>query len=391
MNIRPVVDTAAASLVKDGVITAVSQEWSSRPPAQRFVSLTGLADKAELDRQRSRSKVISTRRFEVQPFGDDHKGLMITGQNGTPAFMSHYAFGQIAALGKAPARFLRDLPSELAADCLTYALRFIRDAEDVGVLLTADRDDLKDPSVQVMLRAATGPNYGRIWNADIAKALVKHFGDGTREGGGVFQVPGEFRVQVPITPQNTTLYYGDQTMMVYLADETHIVEVPGRRKGSHGALARGFIVWNSEVGDRTFGMAAFDYDYTCMNRRIWGVGEYKQITLRHTVSAPDKWLEQIVPVIESYSNSSTETIQQTIAKAQQAKLDTDLDEFLKKRKFTRSQVVAIKAVHEQEEERPIETLFDLSVGVSAYAKTIVGQEERFDMEREAGSFLEMAV
>ena len=38
------------------------------------------------------------------------------------------------------------------------------------------------------------------------------------------------------------------------------IEIPGRRNGRTGSLARGFFVWNSEVGDTTLGVEFFLFD-----------------------------------------------------------------------------------------------------------------------------------
>jgi hypothetical protein len=50
-------------------------------------------------------------------------------------------------------------------------------------------------------------------------------------------------------------------MFVFLADEERRIEVPARRDGQPGSLARGFFVWNTEVGDKTLGAAFFLFDY----------------------------------------------------------------------------------------------------------------------------------
>lgn len=368
-------------------LTAASRQWASRPAPQRFTSLTAMAAKARLDRDNSRAKVISTRKFALRPADESHKGLLIEGQNGSPAMLTHYSFGQISALAKAPAGYLRTLPSEIVADNLNYGLRFNREAEDVGVLLTRVIEG--EDGDRIELRAATGPNYGRVWNSDVIDAAVDTFGDGTRESGGRWQVPGEFRRQVPITQQNTTFYYGDESMFLFLADEQNGIQIANRRGGQHGDMARGIFIWNSEVGDETLGMAMFLYDYTCMNRIVWGVRDYREIKIRHTASAPDKWVEQVAPVIEAYAESSAKGIEETIAAAQKAKVDQDMDAFLKNR-FTKPQATAIKIAHEREEGRPMETLWDVATGITAMAKTIAFQSERVAIERKAGEMLDLA-
>ena len=365
-----------------------SHQWASRPADQRFLDLNELLARTRQGKDNSTGKVVATKQLHFEPM-DDHKGLKIVGQNGVPADVTHWSFGQLAGLAKAPADYLRELPAELVADNLNYGLRFRRGIDEVGVLLTREQvsvDGFAAPASRVEMKAATGPNYGRIWNADIAQSLVNRFGDGRT---GDFRVPGEFGKQVDITRQNTTIYGSDRDMFVFLADEEHRIDMQGRRNGEPGSLARGFFVWNSEVGSTSFGVAFFLFDYVCMNRIVWGVKQYSEMRLRHTVSAPEKWLDQAEPLLMEYANSAAGPIAETIRNAQQKKLDSDLDDFLKARKFNKSQISAIKATHEAEEGRPIETLWDVTVGVTAYAKSIQYQDDRVAVERAGGKILDL--
>ena len=362
-----------------------SRQWASRPDDQRFLSLTELHDTVARGRANSKATVLSTRQIEVQPANDDQtKGIQIVGPNGGVTTPTHWSFGQLAGLAKAPAGYLRNLPAPIVADCMNYGLRFNRDAEDVGLLLTKT-DSASGDHGQIELRAATGPRYGRVWNEDIVAALINKFGDGR---SGDFRVPGEFGKQVPITRSNTTIYGSDRDMFVFLADEEHRIKMQNRRNGQPGSLARGFFVWNSEVGSQSIGAAFFLFDYVCMNRIVWGVQDFKEIRLRHTASAPDRWMEEIAPVLIEYSNASAAPIEATIREAQQKRVDDDLDKFLKNR-FTVSQANAIKAAHEREEGRPIETIWDVVTGTTAYAKTIPHHDDRVFIERAAGKVLDL--
>lgn len=365
-----------------------SHQWASRPADQRFLDLNELKARTEQGKLNSTGKVVPTKALHFEPM-DDHKGLKIAGQNGVAADITHWSFGQLAGLAKAPAGYLRELPAELVADNLNYGLKFRREIDEVGVLLTREQvsvDGFATPATRVEMRAATGPNYGRIWNADIAASLVNRFGDGRT---GDFRVPGEFGKQVEITRNNTTIYGSDRDMFVFLADEEHRIDMQGRRNGEPGSLARGFFIWNSEVGSTSFGVAMFLFDYVCMNRIVWGVQQFSEIRLRHTVSAPDKWLDNVEPLLMEYANSSAAPVEETIRNAQAKKLDSDLDDFLKSRKFNKSQISAIKATHEAEEGRPIETVWDAVTGVTAYAKTIQYQDDRVAVERAGGKILDL--
>lgn len=374
-----------------------SRQWATRPDDERFVSLPDLANKVSRQKQMSKSTIVSSRQIEVRPANADPRGgIEIAGPSGAVAVPNHWSFGQLASLSGAPAAYLRKLPAPLVADCMNYGFRFNRDAEDVGVLLTKAEyageplnGDILDRNIPVIpsieLRAATGPGYGRVWNEEIVNALMRKFGDGVT---GDFKVPGEFGKDVPITKQNTTIYGSDRDIFVFLADEKNRIEMKDRRNGQPGSLARGFFVWNSEVGSQSIGAAFFLFDYVCMNRIVWGVQEFKEIRLRHTKSAPDRWLEEIAPVLVEYSNASAVPIEQTIKAAQAKKMSDDLDSFLAAR-FTKSEATAVKAAHEREEGRPMETLWDVVTGVTAHAKTLPYQDARVDFERKGGKILDL--
>lgn len=357
-----------------------SRQWAARPADERFVSLPDLYNTVKDGRDRSVSGTVSTRMIHFEPHpGDTAKGLIANTAGGdmTP---TNWSFNQLSQLAGAPASYLKRLPAPMVADCVNYGLRFLRDAEDVGLLRYQSGDGQMDE-----LRAATGPRYGRIWNEEIVGALMQKFGDGLT---GDFRVPGEFGKRVPITKQNTTIYGSDRDIFVFLADEDRRIEVENRRDGKPGSLARGFFVWNSEVGSQSIGAAFFLFDYVCANRIVWGVREFKEIRLRHTTSAPDRWLEEITPVLTQYAHASAEPVVETIKAAQEKKVADDLDAFLAKR-FTKSEATAVKAAHEREEGRPIETIWDVVTGVTAHAKTLPYQDARVAFERQGGAILDL--
>lgn len=372
-----------------------SHQWSSRPADERFTSLLAMGAYMTAVRANSSAKVVPSRKvnFVASP---DHKGLTIVGPNGHGYAPTHHAFNQLAVLAGAPAGYLRKLPAELAADNLNYGLQISRDVEDVGVLLTrpittgaADLSGVIGTSIDVMdpvIRAATGPNYGRIWNHQIVDSLIDRFGDGVT---GDWRVPGEFGKAVTVTKDNTTLYAGDQDMFVFLADEQHRVTIENRRNGQPGEMARGFFVWNSEVGSATLGISTFLFDYVCCNRIVWGATEYKEIKIRHTSKAPERFLEEVAPALRIMANSSTSSIVTAVAQAKAARV-ADVAEFLAKRSYNKAMIRELGEIHMIEEGRPMETLFDITTGLTAYARSIKWQDERVAIERDAGKIMALA-
>lgn len=373
-------------LTTTSTLMDASNQWASRPADERFTSLFDMQDHFHNQRRNSRSVVVSNRKFEAVPYTsnadgsqgeESHKALSIMSKDGHHYAPTNWAFGQLAQLAEAPAGYLRTLPSHVAADCINYGLQHKRDVEDVGLLLYRNGNST--------LKAATGPKYGRIWNADIVDTLVDRFGDGTT---GEWRVPGEFGQQVEVTNANTTLYAGDRDMFVFLANEDNKVEIANRRNGATGLMSRGFFIWNSEVGSKTFGLSTFLFDYVCKNRIVWGADQVQTITLRHTSAAPDRWLEELRPALQAYSEASAHGVQQLVADAQAKRLD-DVDDFLAKR-FGKRQVESMKAVHMLEEQRPIETIWDATTAVTALAKSISFQDERVELERKGGEILKLA-
>jgi hypothetical protein len=357
-----------------------SRQWATRPDDERFTDLNALLAHTEHQREISKQIHVPSRTLRAEPILDDptRKSLVVVGPGESPAAPTNWAFGQLAQRVGAPAGYLRTLPADIAADALNYGI-FQRDVEDIGGLLRLNGS--------LELAAVTGPNYGRIWNADVVRSLRDRFGDGIT---GQFTVPGEFGKAVEVTKANTTLFAGERDMFVFLADEHNRIEVPDRRNGQAGEMARGFFVWNSEVGSRTLGIATFLFDYVCCNRIVWGAEGYEQITVRHTISAPERFVEEVAPAIESYANKSTASITAAISNAREARLAPDkVEDFLRAR-FTKGQAQGIMAAHIAAEDRPIESLWDVTVGATEYAKGIKWQDDRVDIERKAGNVMALA-
>ena len=359
-------------------LVQASKQWSTRPPEERFTSLPDMRVMLESVRENSRATVISSRQLTAIPT-DDNKGIVIQGSSGNTASPTNWAFGQLASLSGAPASYLRTLPAPLVADCLNYGLKVERDVADVGVLLTRSGD-----RQSIELRAATGARYGRLWNVDVVRALEDRFGDGV---SGDFRVPGiQGKALESVTKENTTMFASDRDMFVFLADEQNRIELPNRRDGKTGELARGFFVTNSEVGAGALKIKTFLFDYVCANRIVWGAHQLGEISIRHTASAPDRFLEEAVPALLDYSQASASTVSNVLRLAQSSKL-SKVDQFLASR-FGPRVADRIQAVHVEEEGRPIETVWDAVTGATAYARSIPWTVDRVAFEETAGDLLD---
>src|SRR5262249_18499080 len=147
---------------------SINEQWRSRPADERFTSLLDLRAATQHRMEHSSAKVVASKSLTADI---DNGKLVVRGPSGNAAIPTHWAFGQLAQRAGAPAGYLRDLPNELTVDCLNYGLHVARPVEDIGVLLYQNGGPAE-------LHAVTGPNYGRIWDARVAEAMVEAFGDG---------------------------------------------------------------------------------------------------------------------------------------------------------------------------------------------------------------------
>lgn len=355
---------------------SANEQWRTRPSDERFTSLPELHARTSHVMAHSSARVVPSKALSADI---ENGALVVKGPSGKPAIPTNWAFSQLAQRAGAPAGYLRDLPNELVVDCLNYGLHVARPVEDIGVLLYQNGGPAE-------LHAVTGPNYGRVWNARCSEALIEAFGDGRT---GAFRVPGEFGKQVPITKENTTLYASDRDMVVFLADEDKSLEVLNRRDGQNGRLSTGIAFGNSDVGAGRIWIAYFLFDHFCCNRIIHGMQDLEEYSIRHTASAPHRFLSEVVPMLKEVAASTATLKQAQIVAAQNAKVD-DLSKFLGNRKFTRSQISGIRAAYKTDE--GVELLDDCSVwdavvATTAYARGLQYQDARIDIERAAGKML----
>ena len=370
-------------------IDAVSRQWLSRPADEKFTSLTDLHDAVRSRRETAFDRRIDTKRIEFiapepQRIEDTHD-LSVGLPTGEILGPSHWSFGQLAGLAKAPAAYLRTLPSQIAADALTYGMRYTREV-----------DEVKFYAGKGSLMAATGPDYGRIFDEEVVSAVMQVAGNGI--GDSRWKVPGtlDWRTMVydpetPVTADTTTLFASDRDCFMFLVDDRNPIEVGKLPSGDPDLMFRGFYVTNSEVGRGSLKLASFYLRAVCCNRILWGVERFEEITMRHTKLAPSRFVEQARPALNSYANGSVKALLEGIQKAKEAKVATDdesMMEFLQGRKLSRARSLDIMETVEREEGRKARTVWDLAQGISAVARSIPNNDDRIELEGEARKLLD---
>ena len=371
-------------------IDRVSSEWFSRPDDERYLSLTELYDavKARADRATARTVESRTVRVEANREDAERLSLIVPGQE-EPIAPTHWSFGQLCSLVGAPASYMRGLPAPLAGINLQHGLLSHR-AELVKTLETDDG--------RIELRAVTGPDYGRIWDHELVAAVMKIAGNGV--GDTMWKVPGVLdwatmihNPFVDVTKDTTTLYASDRDVFLFLVDDTHPIEAGRLPNGEPDLYFRGFYCWNSEVGSKTLGIASFYLRAVCMNRNLWGVENFEEISIRHSKFAAQRFAHEAAPALTSFANSSPAPFVAGIKAARErivARTDEDRESFLRKRGFSKAETGKIIETVLQEEGRPPESIFDFVAGMTAHARTKAHQDTRLELETKAKTLLERA-
>lgn len=371
-------------------VSRVSSEWFSRPDDEKFLSLTDLYDNVRTRAERATTRIVESRSLRVEARADNPERLtlFVPGED-MPIAPTNWSFGQLSSLVGAPASYLRSVPAALAGINLQHGLLSHR-GEQVKLLQAQDG--------RAELRAVTGPDYGRIWDHELVAAVMKIAGDGV--GDTRWKVPGvldwssmHYNPFVDVTRDTTTLYASDRDVFLFFVDDTHPIEAGRLANGDPDLFFRGFYCWNSEVGSKTLGIATFYLRAVCMNRNLWGVENFEEISIRHSKFAANRFAHEAAPALENFADSSASGFIQGIRAARErivARTDEERQTFLRGQGFSKAETGKIIATVLAEEGHPPASIFDFVQGITAHARSKSNQDSRLDVEAKGRRLLERA-
>src|SRR3954468_6424568 len=99
------------------------REWASRPPDERYASVHALYEAARARRSRIAEQTIEAGEFRTDAVGES---LMLHETSSRTAALTHWSFGQLAAIAGAPPNYLRTLPAAIASNAINHGLQRIR-------------------------------------------------------------------------------------------------------------------------------------------------------------------------------------------------------------------------------------------------------------------------
>lgn len=290
---------------------------------------------------------------------------------------SHWSFGQLSGWVKAPAEYLRRLPTELAVKNINHGIQSTELGElKFMTVISPDGNSLNT------LQAVTSTKYGRIWDADVvlsAKRIVER-------SNGKFYNPKAYDPHTG-TPKPSGLYASDRDVFIFMIDGGSFLDA-----GPRAQLNRGFFLWNSETGARTFGLTTFLFNGVCGNHIVWGAQDVNELRIRHSAGGPARFDSEAMPSLLAYVNASAAPEIAAVKKAQNYLLPDPARDavvaWLQNRKFTKSEAgetfdTAVK------EEGECRTLWNVIQGATAYARGFDYVDARVELETKAGKLMDI--
>lgn len=360
-------------------IHSASHQWATRPADERFTSLEQMYDATKAYRDASVEKERNWSDLRVEAQGED---LSLIGKAGVPAKLSHYAFGQLANRIGAPAAYLRELPTTLAAQNLNFGLK--ERVTGVASLLLQKAAD----GMSFVLRAATSDKYERIWDHEVVARLIDL---SARES----LIPGRTTMGGAENPDgldmngeaSRSLYASDHDMFAFLIGDKQIIDPVGQ------SMYRGIIVANSEVGDRSLMVQSFLFRECCWNHNIFGAKNIVEVKLRHVGEIRSKWMTAQAQ-IRRYLDSDT-SLEQAKFSQLRAQIASTKDEVLDTLFGKRSLGLSRKALEASfeavvpEQDGDPKTVWGFAQGVTRHSQTLPYADERFAMDRAAGRLMDL--
>lgn len=352
------------------------EQWATRPDDQRFGSLRELYDATLAYAKTSAEREVKF--ADLSAMVDNGGDVAIVGKAGNTAKLTHWAFGQLANRVGAPAEYLRGLPAALACDNLNHGLS-TRKATDRA---SSTANLLFHSNGSLLCRALTTDKYERVWNHEVAERLLEWETRGWAPARPTIRDLGDGKLP---------LYASDHDMFVFLAHSDLAIAEPGQ----DGALYRGVIVENSEVGAGSLKLTRFLYREMCGNHIIWGASNVTDLSLRHVGRIRDRMYRWQI-ALRQYANEGTTADHDRVVKAMATTIADTKEGVLDKLFGIRSLGLSRKTVEAgydavlPAQDGSPNTVWGMAQGLTRHSQTLAFADKRTDLDRAAGKLLEFS-
>jgi len=361
--------------------TAASQ-YANRPKDERFGSVEALIEHSKREREASRQTTYNLKELTIVPtqangdlYGQGSPTLTLASPKGRANF-THWSFNQFARSIGAPASYLRTLPPSVAADAMNFGIQQTDAGTAMNLLLRAPKNGEALPTV----RAGTSEKYARLWDVEIYEPLNDAL------------LSKDSRWQLPLTWEGPRAgaYAGDRDSFLIVTNGGSIVNDPSA--GANGAMFRGLMVRNSEVGGGAVSIEHILFRYICGNHILWGAVMDKRFRRRHFGHNTRRdVLQHILWAAANFAESSPgrdEAIIRNLISHEIATTEAGVVDELKALGFTKDKAqAAYDACKQHEQSLSPRSFWGLIQGATRVSQESGFQDERLQLDRLAAQLL----
>lgn len=348
------------------------RQWASRPSDERYPDLDSLHEAVKARRASSDETGLLNHTELNASTLNDKLGL----QEGQELMeFTNWSSRQFMTKLGAPPDFVAKLTPSVAQDVLNDRLK---GCEPFSASLLVGKDE--DGTV---VRAFNGERYTRLWDSDITSVLKNRMPFGWRNP--VAYANGEWGGN--LVPSG--LYASDRDMFAFFVSGGDFLEEEGA-----GPINRGFFVWNSEVGSRTFGWSSFLFRVVCGNHIIWDANNVTTTRARHTKHIGNIFDSFELFLLRLQESEAKDATAKMLAEAKNRMLinpmatdDEIISYFRGKGNFTPTESIGARDRMLIEEKSPTGSVWDWVNGFTAYARTFPHVATRNALETRASLLL----
>lgn len=357
-------------------LTQANREWASRPADERMPDLTALHLKAVAQKNAAVEKDTPFATLRVE----SHEDNLYLSRGQAACRLGNYAFTQLCGRIAAPADYLANLPATLAAQNLNHGLaNRVKDAAG-----SATAKLLFHKNGEWLVRCLTTDVYERIWNCELTERLLDRQAEGWEPARPDFNKQGD---------DFPSLYLGDRNMFAFIRLRNQVIENPVQGFSGTAPIYKGYIVWNSEVGDKKIGGMSFLYNGMCGNHLIWGAQDVFEFEARH-VGNVRRNLGLFAARIREYGRKSMAEdgaiVKRAAHKLIAASKTEVLDALFGKRglKLSRKTIEAgYDAVVPDQDGGP-NTVWGMVQGLTRHSQTLTNADARTEVDKAAGRVMD---
>jgi hypothetical protein len=354
------------------VLTLAQDQLFSRAPEDHFGSFEAL--RADASTQKGRCSTLDAKDDRIL-FSDD--GAHVHFGDATLR-LTHYAFGQLAAMARVPMPVLERLDGDTRSKVMNRC--FPRNRRYRTALVDGDR-----------LRCVTSDRYERVFDADVYEQIDR------------WLLPNGFIPAMPTinTDNRGTNLLGNTKPALFRSDRDSFAFFYGDRApgdDGFGGLRKGVVVYNSEVGAKSFGFSTFFFRDMCSNFLIWDATGVRARRARHTgaivgvVREFREELQEIGAVLTTRELDAFETARTTrFVPEGSGERDAAIKRLVRDFRLPEADAMEVADLVRAPENPGAFTVWGVVNGITSAAKALAYADDRADLSAVAGSVLSSAL